>query len=188
MSKDLYISTILEAISDHNQKSKKMKTYLILSIDRRNTLEDALETASLAIKYRNHGVIGVDLCGDSLCGDISIFRKPFAKVKAAGLKITLHFGEEPSCVPELMTLLEYKPSRLGHLLFISEEAKSEVVRRRLGIELCLTSNVKGEHVERYEDHHLAEWLKEDVPIALCVSPGMSLSGTDLGSTADTSTD
>jgi adenosine deaminase len=167
MSKDLYISTILAAISAHNATSVKMKTYLILSIDRRNTLEEAMTTANLAIEYSSQGVIGVDLCGDSLCGDISIFAPAFQKVRDAGLKITLHFGEEPSNKDELMTLLSYQPNRLGHLIWVSEEAKAEVVRRKLPIELCLTSNIKGPYVSTYEEHHLAEWMKEGVPIALC---------------------
>lgn len=64
MSKDRYVKTILEAISAFNHSSKTMKTFLILSMDRRNTLEQAMEAVDLAIKYHNEGVVGVDLCGD----------------------------------------------------------------------------------------------------------------------------
>lgn len=169
MSKDHYVETIVGAIERHNAKSTKMKAYLIVSIDRRNTAAEAMEVVDLALKYQRRGVIGVDLCGDSLCGDVSIFRSAYARARENGLHITLHFGEEPSCMPELMTLLSYKPTRLGHLLFISEEAREEIIKRKLGIELCLTSNIKGPHIPSYEEHHLPQWLKEDCPIALCVS-------------------
>lgn len=169
MSKDLYVETIVGAIEKHNAKSAKMKAYLILSIDRRNNADEAMEVVDSALKYQRRGVTGVDLCGDSLCGDISIFRLAYAKAKENGLHITLHFGEEPRCMPELMTLLSYNPTRLGHLLFITDEARQEIIRRKLGIELCLTSNIKGPHIPSYEVHHLPEWLKEDCPIALCVS-------------------
>ena len=128
-----------------------------------------MEAVDLAIKYKDRGVVGVDLCGDSLKGDITIFRDAFAKAKAAGLYITLHFGEEPSCLPELETLLSYEPDRLGHILFLTPEAKAEIIRKKLGIELCLTSNIKGEHRHSYADHHLGEWLEEENPLALCVS-------------------
>ncbi|KAG0647202.1 Adenosine deaminase [Hyphodiscus hymeniophilus] len=167
MSKDNYVDTIVGVIERHNIQSTKMKAYLILSIDRRNTVAEADEVVDLALKYQSRGVIGVDLCGDSLCGDISIFKPSYARAKEHGLHITLHFGEEPSCVPELMTLLSYNPTRLGHLLFISDEAREEIIRRKLGIELCLTSNIKGPHIPSYEKHHLPQWLKEDCPIALC---------------------
>ena len=169
MSTDIYVQTIVEAIERHNAVSSKMNAYLILSIDRRNTVARAMEVVDLALKYQSRGVIGVDLCGDSLCGDISIFRSAYVKAKENGLHITLHFGEEPSCMPELMTLLSYNPTRLGHLLFISDEAREEIIRRKLGIEICLTSNIKGPHIPSYEIHHLPQWLKEDCPIALCVS-------------------
>jgi adenosine deaminase len=169
MSKDLYVQTIISAIERHNTKSSTMKAYLILSIDRRNTAAEAMGVVDLALKYQTRGVVGVDLCGDSLCGDISIFRDAYTKAKHDGLHITLHFGEEPSCIPELMTLLSYNPTRLGHLLFISEEAREEILRRKLGIELCLTSNIKGPHVPSYEVHHLPQWLETGNPIALCVS-------------------
>jgi adenosine deaminase len=169
MSKDLYVQTIVGAIESHNAQSSRMKAYLILSIDRCNTAAEAMEFVDLALKYQTRGVVGVDICGDSLCGDISMFKTAYAKAKENGLHITLHFGEEPSCMPELMTLLSYNPTRLGHLLFISEEAREEIIRRRLGIELCLTSNIKGPHIPSYEVHPLPQWLKEDCPIALCVS-------------------
>ena len=169
MTKDLYVETVVGAIGRHNATSSKMKAYLILSIDRRNSATEAMEVVDLALKYQSRGVIGVDLCGDSLCGDISIFRTAYAKAKENGLHITLHFGEEPSCMPELMTLLSYNPTRLGHLLFISDEAREEIIRRNLGIELCLTSNIKGPHIPRYEEHHLPQWLEAGNPLALSVS-------------------
>ncbi|OAL46169.1 hypothetical protein IQ07DRAFT_647790 [Pyrenochaeta sp. DS3sAY3a] len=67
--------------------------FLILAIDRRNTIEEADQVAELATKFQNYGVVGFDLCGDPARGDFSIFTNAFAKAKSAGLKITLHFAE-----------------------------------------------------------------------------------------------
>jgi adenosine deaminase len=64
MSKDIYVKTILSAISEFNRYSKTMKTILILSMDRRNTFKQAMEAVELAIRYLNEGVVGVDLCRD----------------------------------------------------------------------------------------------------------------------------
>lgn len=64
MTKDDYVKTVLDAISEFNNTSQSMKSFLILSMDRRNTLEQAMEAVDLAIKYKNAGVVGVDLCGD----------------------------------------------------------------------------------------------------------------------------
>lgn len=43
-----------------------MKTFLLLSIDRRDTIQKAAECIDLAIRYKDRGVVGVDLCGDPL--------------------------------------------------------------------------------------------------------------------------
>lgn len=70
MTKNTYVKTVLDAIAEFNSSSKTMKTSLILSMDRRNTFEQAMEAVDLAIKYKSSGVVGVDLCGDykvSLC-------------------------------------------------------------------------------------------------------------------------
>ena len=61
-----YIETVLDSINDYNASSSSMKTYLILSIDRRDTPEKAQECINLAIRYQSRGVVGVDLCGDPL--------------------------------------------------------------------------------------------------------------------------
>ena len=70
LTKEMYVETVLEAIGEYNdRKEGKMKTYLILSIDRRDTFEMARECVELAIKFRERGVVGVDLCGDpTVCG------------------------------------------------------------------------------------------------------------------------
>lgn len=64
MTKDAYVKKVLDAITDFNSSSKTMKTCLILSMDRRNTFDQAMEAVDLAIKYKDMGVVGVDLCGD----------------------------------------------------------------------------------------------------------------------------
>ncbi|KAH8883376.1 Metallo-dependent hydrolase [Thozetella sp. PMI_491] len=167
MSKDQYVKTVLDAISEFNQTSKTMKTFLILSMDRRNTQAQAMEAVDLAIKYRDAGVVGVDLCGDYKVGDARTLKPCFEKAKAASLHITTHFGETKHGYGELELLLSYEPERLGHVIYITPEIKQEIVHRKLGIEICLTTNVVGKHVESYTKHHLQEWLQEDCPIALC---------------------
>ncbi|KAG5636930.1 hypothetical protein H0H81_006363, partial [Sphagnurus paluster] len=68
---------------------------LIVSLDRRMG-EDALrECLDLAVKFKAEGapVVGVDLCGDPLAGDVTLFQKYFKEAKAAGLGVTLHIAE-----------------------------------------------------------------------------------------------
>jgi adenosine deaminase len=149
-----------------------MKTNLILSIDRRNDLPTALSVVDLALKYRSQGVVGIDLCGDPAVGDISIFQPAFEKAKSLGLKITIHFAEAPqsSTPKELWKLLEYEPDRIGHVINVPDDVKEEIVRRNLGLELCLSCNVHAKMIAgTFGDHHFGWWRGTGAPIALSVS-------------------
>ncbi|KAK4500188.1 hypothetical protein PRZ48_008374 [Zasmidium cellare] len=171
MTKDVYVQTVLDTIARHGKASTS--TYLILSIDRRNTLQQAMDTVNLAIKYQQQGVVGIDLCGNPLKGDVTIFREAFELAKTHGLKITLHFAEVPqsSTDLELQTLLSYNPDRIGHVIHTTPDIESEISTRRLGLELCLSCNVHAkmlpEGKTQFSDHHFAKWYGGNCPIALC---------------------
>lgn len=67
LSKRKYVETILESIERYERgPSTSMKTFLLLSVDRRDTTQKAAECIDLAIQYKDRGVVGVDLCGDPL--------------------------------------------------------------------------------------------------------------------------
>ena len=170
ITKSHYVETILSCIE--KAASSRMKTYLILSIDRRNTAEEAMEVVDLAIKYQARGVVGVDLSGDTSKGDVSLYKDAFARAKAYGLRITIHFAEVPesSTNAELETLLSYEPDRLGHVIHVPEGIKREIIRRKLGLELCLSCNVHAKLTNGgFADHHFGYWKEMGCPIALGVS-------------------
>lgn len=118
-----YVAIVVECLAAHGQDA--MTTFLILSIDRRNTVDEAMAVVHLAIQFRDRGVVGVDLCGDPTRGDVSLFRDAFSKAKQHGLKITLHFAEVPasSTALELETLVSFEPDRLGHLCHVPDYLK-----------------------------------------------------------------
>ncbi|KAL8822225.1 MAG: hypothetical protein Q9191_007034 [Dirinaria sp. TL-2023a] len=167
LDKESYVTTVLSCIKDYDRD--RLSTFLILSIDRRNTPEEAMEVVDLAIKYRSHGVVGIDLCGDPSKGDIKIFLAAFTKAKLNKLKITLHFAEVPasSTVEELETLLSFEPDRLGHVIHVPEHVREEIIERKLGLELCISCNVQAKLIEGgIADHHFGYWKNTDCPVAL----------------------
>ncbi|KAM3084498.1 hypothetical protein ACMFMF_001854 [Clarireedia jacksonii] len=170
ITKEVYLQTILSCIRDFNNSNSSMKTYLILSIDRRNDPETAMGVVDLAEKYRNQGVVGIDLCGDPTVGDISIFGPAFKKARGLGLKITIHFGEvpQPPTPTELRTLLSYEPDRIGHVINVPEDLRPEIESKKIGLELCLSCNVHAKMITgTYGDHHFGWWRGKGCPIILC---------------------
>lgn len=179
LSKAEYVGLVLNTIASSPTKAS-MTTKLILSIDRRNTLEQALEVVELATQFQDRGVVAIDLCGDPSCGDVSTFRPAFQRAKAAGLKITIHFAEIPtqhnknSQTSELLTLLDFYPDRLGHVIHVPDDVKNILHARRLGLELCVSCNVHAKMMLQiegrdasYGDHHFGYWKETHCPIVLC---------------------
>lgn len=172
ISKDHYVSVVLDTIAAFNKSQDSLHAYLILSVDRRNTIEPADEVVDLAFQYARHGVVGIDLCGNPLRGDVSIFEPAFARARAGGLGVTLHFGEVPATgtKAELEMLLSFQPQRLGHVIHVPEEVRGEIVRRGLGLELCLSCNVLAKMTEGgFGEHHFGEWRGSGCAVALSVS-------------------
>jgi adenosine deaminase len=183
VTKQDYVATILDILKAHNDNANNtMRAFLILSIDRRNTIAEAEEVVNLAIKYQSAGVVAVDLCGDPEKGDIRIFGDSFARAKAAGLKTTLHFAESENSSSdlELQTLLSWQPDRLGHVIHVKEEFRKIIEQHGIGVELCLSCNVHAKMITgTYSDHHFGMWRHSSVPVALSVcSAGQECAAND----------
>lgn len=174
VTKENYVKTVLDLFHAHNSNShNSMRVFLILSVDRRNTIAQANEVIDLAIKHQSDGVVGVDLCGDPAKGDIRIFTDAFARAKTAGLKVTVHFAEseESSSDVELQTLLSWHPDRIGHVIHVNDEFCKIIEQENIGLELCMSCNVHARMITgTYGDHHFGKWRNTAVPVALSVRP------------------
>ncbi|KAJ8104865.1 hypothetical protein OPT61_g10526 [Boeremia exigua] len=170
ITKDDYVRTVLSVLDAWNKsEANTLRAFLILSVDRRNSIAQAEEVVDLCIKYQSAGVVGIDLCGDPAKGDVRIFTDAFARAKAAGLKMTLHFAEATVSASdtELETLLSWKPDRLGHVIHVKDEYCKIIEQENIGVELCLSCNVHARMITgTYSDHHFGMWRHTNVPVAL----------------------
>ncbi|KAF4341042.1 adenosine deaminase [Fusarium beomiforme] len=179
LSVEQYISTLVHTISSFESQNPQLHTRLILAVDRRHTTEQAASILELALKYRDQGVVGLDLCGDPTArpaGQISVFTPVFTEAKKKGLGITVHFAEAEASgsKEELDTLLSWEPGRLGHVIWEDEETKKEISKRELCLELCLSCNVRaGMVLGGFEGHHFGHWRGVK-------GPKISLSTDDVG--------
>ncbi|KAI0063236.1 adenosine deaminase-like protein [Artomyces pyxidatus] len=166
MSRRVYLESVLDEIETYAGD----KAALIVSLDRRMQPDVAEEVVALAVQLRREGrrVVGVDLCGDPIAGDMALFAEYFKSARAGGLGVTLHIAEtERNSADETLQLLACDPQRLGHATFLNEEAKQIVRERKICIEICLTSNLLCKTVETLGDHHIRHYLRHNHPIAIC---------------------
>jgi adenosine deaminase len=172
LTKGDYIRTVLTCLNDYNDDSEtRLCSRLILSIDRRMSDIEAEEIVDLAIVYAKNGVVGIDLCGDPSKGDVKTFTNAFERAKKAGLKLTIHFAEalSSSTDRELSTILDWHPDRLGHVIYVKDKIKADIVARNIGVELCLSCNIHAKMITgTYSDHHFGWWKDSPSGVALSV--------------------
>jgi len=119
-------------------------------------------------RRRAKRIVGIDLCGDPLAGDVDDFKPFIARAKALGLGVTVHIAETTRNTPEeTLKLLSLDPDRLGHATFLNNETTSIVLEKRTCIEICLSSNLLCKTVSDLETHHIHQYLKSNHPIAIC---------------------
>ncbi|KAJ8002583.1 hypothetical protein DPEC_G00160410 [Dallia pectoralis] len=176
MTRRSYVQTVIEAISQCGNEGLDIEVRFLVSVDRRHGFEVAMETVKLAEDFMlstDGLVVGLDLSGDPTVGHGGDLLPALQKAKNCGLKLSLHMSEVPSQVDESELLLNIPPDRIGHGTFLHPEvggAQSlvdKVTMNNIPLELCLTSNVKGQTVSSYSNHHFLYWYNKGHPVVIC---------------------
>ncbi|XP_050294583.1 adenosine deaminase-like protein isoform X2 [Anthonomus grandis grandis] len=170
MSTEEYIETVVKAV--RSVGSGKILVKLLLSLDRRRSMEKQEEVLDLIIGYKDKYpdlIKGVDLSGDPSKG--AFFKQVFEKARKHGLYTAIHCAEVKND-EEVKDIIEFKPDRLGHGTFIHPQYGGslniwEVYKQKeIPVECCLTSNVICKTSKSYKQHHVQEWIKESLPFCL----------------------
>lgn len=172
MTKRTYVETVLEGIKQCKAEEVDIDVRFLLAIDRRGGPTVAKETVKLAEEFfysTGDLVLGLDLSGDPTVGHGKDFMDPLTEARRSGLKLALHLSEVPTQEEETGLLLGIPPDRIGHGTFLCNSPKLvEVVKEHhIPMELCLTSNIKGQTVPSYDKHHFGFWYNLGHPSVLC---------------------
>ena len=94
---------------------------LIFCLGREFEPEKNEKILNKAIKYRDRGVVGIDLAGTEkhtieLSESVGKYAKMFARARDVGLGTTIHTGETQATSGEgvMAVLKQLKPNRIGH--------------------------------------------------------------------------
>ncbi|XP_061576931.1 adenosine deaminase-like protein [Cololabis saira] len=176
LTKRSYVETVIKAIHQCKNEGVDIDVRFLVAIDRRNGMEVALETVKLAEEFMLSSgglVVGIDLSGDPTVGHGKNFLPALERARNSGLKLALHLSEVPSQQEESALLLNLPPDRIGHGTFLhpemggSQSLLDKVVQNNIPLELCLTSNVKGQTVPCYSQHHFKYWYQLGHPSVIC---------------------
>jgi adenosine deaminase len=125
------------------------------------------KTVDWAIRWKDH-IQGIDLADSEFDYPIHEFVGPVFRAKDAGLKVTVHSGEDtpPSFVVD--TILAVSPDRIGHGIHIIEDMDAIKLVKEHGITLEVNpwSNYLTNSVSRIEDHPLKRLFDLGVKVTI----------------------
>jgi len=141
------------------------------------------DTAAKELKSllsQRQAITALDLAGNEAHFPAHWFREHFRRARQAGWHITVHAGEiaGPESVWEALHGLGAE--RIGHALRALEDPllMDYLVKQKIGVESCLTSNVQTSCVADYPVHPLRMFLEAGIPATINTDdPGIS--GIDL---------
>jgi len=142
--------------------------------------ETSLELAQLAVAYRDKGVVAFDLAGGELGYPASHHAEAFAYARKHNLAVTVHAGEGDGARSVRDAVHACGAHRLGHATRLIEDPglTQYVNDRRIGLEICLTSNVQTHAAKSYEAHPLREYFDRGMNLTLNTDNRL-MSGTTL---------
>lgn len=160
---EAYLQAVLSGIETN--LSPNFQAFVILSLQRHASLEQTQTTVDLALKYPR--VIGIDISGDSKRGNIESILPELLRAKQGGLPFVVHLGETVGETDQMLLLEALNPKRVGHGVFLSDEAKRWILSHQTPIEICLSSSVLVQMIERYEEHPGFDFFRLGHPVVFC---------------------
>src|SRR5688572_12172512 len=142
--------------------------------------ETSLELAKLAVAYKDRGVVAFDLAGGELGYPASAHAEAFAYARRKNLAVTVHAGEGDGPRSIHDAVHSCGAHRLGHATRLIEdpELTQYVNDRRIGLEICLTSNIQTHAARSYETHPLRAYFDRGMNLTLNTDNRL-MSGTTL---------
>jgi adenosine deaminase len=169
--KGLRLEEIVEAVLEGLRRGESdhgVKTGLIACCMRHMSPDDNLKMAQVAVKYRDWGLVGLDLAGDEASFDRSIIPwDAFKLARDKDLGITVHAGEA-SGAGSIQAALEMGAQRLGHGVRLEEDRAllEEVRKKGIALEMCPTSNVQTRAVESLSVHPIDRYLRAQLMVTV----------------------
>jgi len=166
---------VIESVAETSNQYG-IKTQLIASVNRHESVKLAEEVMRLAVDRIGNGIIGLDLAGSEAEFPGEEFEPVFLEAKQAGLKITIHAGEWGG--PEIISLAvkTLHADRIGHGVRVMEDPVIVDLCKDKGIvfEVCPTSNYQSGVVTSMPIHPLPKMIGAGLVCTLNTDdPGIS---------------
>lgn len=163
---DACLEGLMQA-KDRAEREFDMAIGIIAITSRGMGAESCVKTVDWAIRHKEH-IHAVDLADGELLYPMSDFVKPMAKAKDAGLKITVHSGEDTPASAVRDTIHAFQPDRIGHGIHSIEDMKviDLIKERGITLEVNPWSNYLTNSVATIEEHPLKKLFDLGVRVTI----------------------
>ena len=140
----------------------------------------SMELSSLAVAYKDRGVVGFDLAGGERGHPAGIHAAAFAHAREHGLACTCHAGEGAGAESVREAVYACGAHRVGHATHLIDDPTltEYVTEQGIALEICLTSNVQTRAAPSYEAHPLRRYFDAGANVVLNTDNRL-MSGTTL---------
>jgi adenosine deaminase len=147
------VETVNKAVEDGIQQTGVQANIILCTLRHYNEAQ-SMQTVQLVKKYRVTHVVGFDIAGDEAGYPVDAHKKAFDFAKENGLHITSHGGEASGADSVREVLANFHPSRIGHGVRSVEDESllSFLKENNIHLEVCPTSNVQTNVVNKIQDH------------------------------------
>jgi adenosine deaminase len=163
---DACLDGLVRAI-EKAEKEFDMAIGIIAITSRSMGAESCIKTVDWAIKHQNH-IQAVDLADGEKIFPAKDFIKPILKAKDAGLKVTIHSGEDTPAEYVIETIKNFKPDRIGHGIHSIEDMKAVemLIEKGITLEVNPWSNYLTNSVSSIEAHPLKKLFDLGVKVTI----------------------
>lgn len=125
------------------------------------------EMLKVAHDFLGCGVCAADLAGAEAIYPMNQFMGLFDKVKKSGMPFTIHAGECGS-VQNILDSVEVGAKRIGHgIAMMGNDSVQKLLReKRIGVEMCPTSNFQTKAVRVASEYPIKEFLNAGVLVTV----------------------
>ena len=140
---------------------------VIVCLFRSHSIVENRKAFNVMKRYFGRGVVGLDVAGDEARHPTMEFARFFEEADRLGIPATCHAGETEGTA-NLKAALELKVRRIGHGTHLMEDSRLllEAARRKVAVEVGLTSNLLTKSVNDLREHPMLSFYYLGVPVTL----------------------
>ena len=156
---------VLDGLNKGKAKHPDMVVGIIVAMMNNDAMDLNDKTIDIAYKYKDKGIVGIDLAGNEGYNKIDAFDSLLEKAHNLGLNITLHAGESQG--PEFVKkAIDNHANRIGHGIHAIYDQKvvDELIDKKILLEISPTSNIFSNCVSSFDEHPVRSFFDQGVPI------------------------